>query len=49
MASYTVGEALELLLGEDESGGETDIEEDPEFPLPTVDSDSEVEREDEGR
>ena len=48
MASYTVGEALELLLGDEESGGETDIEEDPEFPLPTVDTDSEDEGRDEG-
>ena len=48
MASYTVGEALELLLGEDESEGETDIKEDPEFPLSTVDLDSEEEKEEEG-
>ena len=39
MASYTVGETLEL--GEDESGAETDIEENPEFPLPSLDTDSE--------
>ena len=48
MARYTVGEALELLLGDDESGGETNNEEDPEFSLPTVDSDSLEEREEEG-
>ena len=35
MASYTASEALELLLGE-ESGEETDIEEDPDFPLPST-------------
>ena len=48
MASYTVGEPHELLLGEEESGGEMGIEEDPEFPLPTVDTNSEDDGKDEG-
>ena len=42
MASYSVGEALNLLLGDEiDSGGESDIEEDPAFPLPTADSSEE--------
>ena len=48
MASYTASEALELLLGEEESGEETDIKEDPKFPLPTTNLDSEEEDEDNG-
>ena len=44
MTSYTVGKALELLLGEEG----TDMEEDLELPLPIVDTDSEDEGRDEG-
>ena len=51
MASYTAAEALDLILGSSkdlESGDESDIEEDPFFPLPRLDDsgdDSEVEQE----
>ena len=50
MASYTAAEALDLILGcskDLESGDESDIEEDPIFPLPRLDDsgdDSEVEK-----
>ena len=39
MASYTAAEALDLILGSSkdlESGDESDIEEDPLFPLPLM-------------
>ena len=41
MAGYTTSEVLEMVLDcEINSGDESEIEEDPEFPLPTADSDS---------
>ena len=49
MAVYTAEEAIQVMFGEEfDSGGESEIEEDPAFPLPrpSSDSDSEDERED---
>ena len=47
MATYTTQEAIDLLDSSFndllDSGGEEEIEEDPSFPLPRVDSDSEDE------
>ena len=41
MASYSTTEALDMVLDyEIDSGDESDIEEDPDFPLPTADTDS---------
>ena len=45
MANYTASEVLELLLGEEGSGEETNIE---EFPRSTWDLDSDEEGEDNG-
>ena len=45
--SYSVGQALHLLLGEQfDSWGESDIEEHPDFLLPTEDSSEEDECQD---
>ena len=47
MATYTAQEAIDLLDSSFsdllDSGGEEEIEEDPSFPLPRADSDSEDE------
>ena len=51
MAVYTTEEALDVILGEDfDSGDESEIEEDPSFPLPRLrdqESDSDLESDDE--
>jgi hypothetical protein len=42
MANYTVTEVMDMLMDDvDDSGEESEIEEDPSFPLPHTDSSSE--------
>ena len=51
MAVYTTEEALDVILGQDfDSGDDSEIEEDPSFPLPRPsdqESDSDLESDDE--